>query len=132
MRLTLSLIFTLTSTTFASNLDGDFPQRSAIRDGHIRYDTDKHGVHLSLYRRGGRSSVRSVFDVQQFAQEIQRCEAVYLRTITEAALNKIVRTRHPGGDGSNEFMFDGAGGIGQWYVCRLDIVHITDEQGSRP
>ena len=72
------------------------------------------GVHLPLYRRGGRLARHELANITTLSQTLTRIEATYSRTYTDIEGKRIVRRWHDGPDSTDDFMLDGAGRDGSW------------------
>jgi len=72
------------------------------------------GVHLPLYRRGGRLARHELANLTALARTLCRVEERYARTYTDVDGNRIVRRWHDGSDSADDYMLDGAGRDGSW------------------
>ncbi|KAK5099649.1 hypothetical protein LTR24_001308 [Lithohypha guttulata] len=85
---------------------------------YLAYHTfaENTGVHLPLYRRGGRLARHELANVTALSRILCRVEDRYARTYTDVDGNRVVRRWHDGPDSADDFMLDGAGRDGSWYT----------------
>jgi len=83
---------------------------------YLAYHTfaENTGVHLPLYRRGGRLARHELANVTALSRTLCRVEDRYARTYTDVDGNRVVRRWHDGPDSADDFMLDGAGRDGSW------------------
>ena len=72
------------------------------------------GIHLPIYRRGGRFARHEPANVTALLRTLSRVEARYARTYTDINGNRIVRRWRDGPDSADDFMLDCAGQDGNW------------------
>ena len=74
------------------------------------------GIHLPLYRRGGRSSYHEAANLTNLAQILHNVEAKYARSYRTVEGNRLVRRWHESvtRDENDPEVIDVAGRDGQW------------------
>jgi len=72
------------------------------------------GLHLPIYRRGGRFARHELANLTSLSETLSRIERRYARTYSDVDGNRIVRRWHDGPDSADDYMLDGAGIDGNW------------------
>lgn len=84
------------------------------------------GIHLPIYRRGGRFARRELANLTALSRTLSRLERRYARTYSDADGNRIVRRWRDGPDSADDYLLDGAGIDGNWRVSqrrKVDCPH---------
>lgn len=72
------------------------------------------GVHLPIFRRGGRFARHESANITSLSATLSMVEAKYARTYTDVDGNRIARRWQDGGHGSDEYLLSSAGSDDAW------------------